>query len=370
MAQIRPIGPDEREIPGQQSPKEKAPGRKFVAIGIVGVIALAILVIGAQRYLFGRTHVTTDNAQVDGRLTPVLARTAGFVAEVAVDDNQEVTAGDTLLVLDDRDLRSRLAQAEAELAAVLTTVASDGRVGRAVAEAAAARATAAAAAAQVEQARAAVQKASADLERISSLAARNIISQQQLDAARAASDAANAQLIAAERNAVAAQSQSTAAEADVGSADARVAAARAARDQVALQLSYTRITVPVSGVISKRSVEVGQYVQAGQPLMTVVPVSDVWVTANLKETELYGVQPGEEVEVRVDAYPGVAFHGTVESISPATGAKFSLLPPDNATGNFTKVIQRVPVRIRIDGEPHTDQPLRPGMSAEVTITTG
>lgn len=369
MAQIRSIHPDRPDTPDPRF-RVARPARRSTAIVIGGLIVVAILVVGGKRFLFGRTHVTTDNAQVDGRLTPVLARTSGFVAEVAVDDNQEVKAGETLVVLDDRDLRARLAQAEAELAALLTTVASDGRVGRAAAEAAAARATAAAAAAQVSQARAAVEKATADLERISSLASRNIVSQQQLDAARAASEAANAQLLAAERNALAAQSQAAAAEADVGSADARVAAARAARDQVELQLSYTRITVPVSGVVSKRSVEVGQYVQVGQPLMTIVPISDVWVTANLKETELAGVRPGEEVDVVVDAYPGVHFHGTVESISPATGAKFSLLPPDNATGNFTKVIQRVSVRIRIDDTAHAEYPLKPGMSAEVTITTG
>src|SRR6266702_159298 len=143
---------------------------------------------------------------------------------------------------------------------------------------------------------------------------------------------------------------------------------RAARDQAALNLSYTRIAAPASGVVSKKTVELGQLVQAGQPLMSVVPLEDVWLTANLKETQVQDVKPGEPVDFTVDAYPGIHFRGHVESLSPATGARFSLLPPDNATGNFTKVVQRVPVRIRPD-KPDPAHPLRPGMSVVVTIQT-
>jgi membrane fusion protein (multidrug efflux system) len=148
-----------------------------------------------------------------------------------------------------------------------------------------------------------------------------------------------------------------------------VASARAVRDQAALQLSYTRIITPLGGVVSKKSVELGQLVQPGQPLMSIVPLDDVWITANLKETETADVSPGDAVEVTVDAYPGKQLQGHVESLSPATGARFSLLPPDNATGNFTKVVQRVPVRIRLDQPNDAAQPLRPGMSVNVTITT-
>jgi membrane fusion protein (multidrug efflux system) len=334
-------------------------------IGVGVVVALAVLGYGGNRFLYARSHVTTDNAQIEGFLTPVLARTGGFVTEVRVRDNQHVQAGDTLVVLDDRDLTARLAQAEAELSALLTAV---GEGGRAEAQVASARAAASAADANVQQARASAQKANADLERITALAARDIVSQQQLDAARAAAEATGAQLLAAERNALAARAQALVAQADVGSADARVEAARAARDQIALQLSYTRVVVPASGVVSKRSADVGQYVQPGQPLMTVVPVSDLWVVANLKETEIVKVRAGEKVEFTVDAYPGAVFEGVVESVSPATGARFSLLPPDNATGNFTKVIQRIPVRIRVESQADPDRPLRPGMSAEVTIS--
>jgi len=152
-------------------------------------------------------------------------------------------------------------------------------------------------------------------------------------------------------------------------ADAPVAAARASRDQAALQLSYTRVIAPSNGVVSKKAVELGQLVQPGQPLMTVVPLEDVWVTANLKETETADVTPGDSADITVDAYKGVHFRGHVESLSPATGAKFSLLPPDNATGNFTKVVQRIPVRIHLDSPVDPTHTLRPGMSVVATIKT-
>lgn len=149
-----------------------------------------------------------------------------------------------------------------------------------------------------------------------------------------------------------------------------MAVARAARDQVELQLRHTNIVAPSAGVVSRKSIEPGQLVQAGQPLMSIVPLDDVWVVANLKETQIRQVRPGDEAAIVVDAYPDRTFRGRVESLSPATGAKFSLLPPDNATGNFVKVVQRVPVRITLTEAPDSTALLRPGMSATVTITTG
>src|SRR5437762_10461896 len=250
-------------------------------------------------------------------------------------------AGDTLVVLDDRDYKVRLAQADADLAVALAGVSNRARVGQAEA--------------LVEQAQANALKAHADLDRVRPLALQEIVSKQQLDAVEAAARAADAALAAA--------------QAALLAADARVGAARAARDQAALNLSYTRVIAPSSGVVSKKTVELGQLVQAGQPLMTVVPLEDIWVTANLKETESADVTPGDSVEITVDAYKGKRFRGHVESISPATGAKFSLLPPDNATGNYTKVVQRLPVRVRIDSPVDSTARLRPGMSVEVTIKT-
>jgi len=308
---------------------------------VMGVILLGLIFFGARKWWFGRSHVSTDNAQVDGHIIPVLPKVGGYVAEVRIDENRPVKAGDTLVVLDDRDFRARLAQTDADLAALLATVSSRTRVGQADAA--------------VAQAQANALKAIADLARIEPLAIQNVVSQQQLDAARAAATAAQAQLASA--------------QAALVGADARVAAARASRDQAALQLSYTRITAPSNGVVSKKAVEIGQLVQAGQPLMTVVPLEDVWVTANLKETETADVTPGDSADITVDAYAGVHFRGHVESLSPATGAKFSLLPPDNATGNFTKVVQRIPVRIHLDGAPDPAHQLRPGMSVVATIKT-
>jgi len=308
---------------------------------IMGVILLGLVIFGVRKWWFGRSHVSTDNAQVDGHIVPVLPKVGGYVVEVRVDENRPAKAGDTLVVLDDRDFRARLAQTEADLAALLATVSSRTRVGQAEAA--------------VAQAQANASKARADLARIEPLAAQNIVSQQQLDAARAAAAAAEAQLAAAQAMLV--------------GADARVAASRAARDQAALQLSYTRIITPSAGIVSKKAVELGQLVQPGQPLMTVVPLEDVWVTANLKETETADVTPGDSADITVDAYKGMHVRGHVESLSPATGAKFSLLPPDNATGNFTKVVQRIPVRIHLDSPMDPVHPLRPGMSVVATIKT-
>jgi|SRR5690242_6060118 len=323
------------------SPVEPQPGsRRGLAFTIMGVALLALLGLGARRYIYGLSHVSSDNAQVDGHIVPILPKVGGFVTEVRVDENQRVKEGDTLVVLDDRDYKVRLAQAEADLAVALAGVSNRARVGQAEA--------------QVEQAQASALKAHADLDRLRPLAQQDIVSKQQLDAAQASASGADAALAASQAALVA--------------ADARVGAARAARDQAALNLSYTRVTAPAAGVVSKKTVEVGQLVQAGQPLMSVVPLEDVWLTANLKETEIENVRSGEPAEFTVDAYPGITFRGRVESISPATGARFSLLPPDNATGNFTKVVQRVPVRVRPD-KVDPAHPLRPGMSVVVTIQT-
>jgi len=325
---------------GGAAPAASPGGRRRTVFLIMGVVLLGLVGFGARRWWFNLSHVSTDNAQVDGHIIPILPKVGGFVTLVRTDDNRRVQAGDTLVVLDDRDYRVRLAQAEADLAVALAGVSNKARVGQAEA--------------QVAQAEANAKKARADLDRLLPLAQQDIVSKQQLDAAQAAAAAADAALAAA--------------QAALAGADARVAAARAARDQAALNLSYTRISAPSSGVVSKKSVEVGQLVQPGQPLMSVVPLEDVWLTANLKETEIADVRPGEPVDFTVDAYPGAHFRGHVESVSPATGARFSLLPPDNATGNFTKVVQRVPVRIRPE-RVDPAHPLRPGMSVDVTIQT-
>jgi membrane fusion protein (multidrug efflux system) len=319
----------------------KPGGSKRTVFIIMGVVLLGLVAVGVRRWIYSLSHVSTDNAQVDGHIVPILPKVGGYVLEVRTDENRSVKAGDTLVVLDDRDYKARLGQAEADLAVALAGVSNRARVGQAEA--------------QVEQAQANAEKAHADLERIKPLAEKDIVPKQALDAAEAMARSADAALAAA--------------QAALLGADARVAAARAARDQAALNLSYTRITAPAEGVVSKKSVELGQLVQPGQPLMSLVPLSDVWITANLKETQTADVTPGDPVDFTVDAYGGRHFTGHVESLAPATGARFSLLPPDNATGNFTKVVQRIPVRIRLDGKNDPVRPLRPGMSVAVTITT-
>jgi membrane fusion protein, multidrug efflux system len=337
------------------APAGANPGRRRIVLGVLAVVALAAAGLLARQWIWARTHIGDDNAQVEGHVIPVLSRVAGYVAAVGVEDNHQVAAGQVLARIDERDLRARLAQTEADLASAIAVGGAKGETGQASAQLAAARAA-------VEQARANSGKAASDLERYRSLAERGIISRQQLDGAEAAATASQAQLQAA-------LEQVLAASAGLRGAESRVAAARAARDQAALMLSYAVITAPEAGVVTRKSVEVGQYVQAGQPLLSVVPLHDVWVVANLKETTVRNVLPGDPVGITVDSYPGKKYRGHVESLSPATGAKFSLLPPDNATGNFTKVVQRIPVRVALDEPNDAVRPLRPGMSVHVTVTT-
>ncbi len=334
------------EVPANRGSAEFRPAKngskRNRIFAILGIVLLALVAGGVRKWIWSRTHVSTDNAQVDGHILPVLPKVGGYVQSISVEENQAVKAGDTILVLDDKDYAAKLQQADADLAVALANVSSRERVGQADAA--------------VRQAQANADKAHADLVRLQPLAEQGVVSRQQLDAATTTARAADAALAAA--------------QAALIGADARVGAARAARDWAALQLSYTRILAPTAGVVSKKSIEVGQLVQPGQPLMSVVPLNDVWVTANLKETETTHVVPGDTVTFSVDAYPGCHFGGRVESLSPATGARFSLLPPDNATGNYTKVVQRIPVRIRpvasIDCQ---GRALRPGMSVVATITT-
>jgi membrane fusion protein, multidrug efflux system len=336
---------------------------------ILGILVLALAAWGLRTWLFARSHVTTDNAQVEGHVTPVAPKVGGFVARVFVDDNQPVEAGDTLVLLDGRDWQVRLQQAEADLAVARAMAGSRSRAGQAQAQLAANRATAGSAEANIASAEAALRKAAADVARVRGLAGQRIVSAQQLDAAEAVYSVAQANLDAARRQAGAADEQVTAATAALRGADARLAAAEAAVENARLQLSYTAIVAPARGIVATRKVEPGELVQPGQTLLAVVPLHDVWVTANLKETQMEDVSSGDAATFTVDAYPGKTFRGVVESMSPATGARFALLPPDNATGNFTKVVQRVPVRIALDGEPDPAFPLRPGLSAEVTIRT-
>jgi membrane fusion protein (multidrug efflux system) len=280
-----------------------------------------------------------------------------------------VRAGQQLVQIDESEYRQRLAQAEADLQGALAAAGVDGTTGQAEAQVMSATGQHSALEAQIVAARANAQRTLADLGRAEDLAKQQIISRAQLDAARSAAETAQANLTAVERQASAAGASVTNAKAGVRLAEARVHAAQAARDAAALQLQYARVTTPESGIVSRKQVEVGQLVQPGQPLMWIVADTGAWVTANFKETQLASMHAGQAAEIDVDAYKGCKADGKVLSISSATGAKFALLPPDNATGNFTKVVQRIPVRIQIVHGCGADRPMRPGMSVTAHVKT-
>ena len=364
----QPNGTDARiTLPAEPTPAPSNRGR--IVLAIVLLVALFGLGWGVKQWLYGRTHESTDNAQVDGHLVPVLAKVSGYVTAVNVAENQRVAAESVLVRIDEREYAVRLAQADADLAAAQAAAGGRGVAGQAEAQVQNATGQRAALDANIIAARANVTKADADLARMRELVAKQIVSRQQLDAAQAASDAAHAQLASAERTAGAAGAGVTNAQAGVRLAQARLAAAQASRDNATLQLAFTRVGAPVAGIVSRKQVEIGQLVQAGQPLLTIVSDTGVWVTANFKETQLADIKVGQPVELDVDAYPGLKVQGKVESTSAATGAKFALLPPDNATGNFTKVVQRVPVRIAIVGGMDKEHQLRPGMSVVAHVDT-
>jgi membrane fusion protein (multidrug efflux system) len=342
--------------------------KKFI-VPIVIVLGLALAFWAFQKWNYGRSHQSTDNAQVDGHIVPVLAKVGGYVKTVNVNENDHVNAGQLLVQLDDEDYRVRLQQAQADLAAAEATSGGGGFSGQAQSQVQSATGQRATLDAQIGAAKANADKADADLARAKELAAKLIISQQQLDAAQATAAVAHANLLAAQRQASAAGGTVNTAEAGVRVASARTMAARAAAENAQLQLDYTRITAPASGEVSRKQVEVGQLVAPGQPLMSIVADTGVWVTANFKETQLATIRPGQPVEFEIDAYGGCVGEGKVASVSGATGAKFALLPPDNATGNFTKVVQRVPVRIAVTKPCSGNHPLRPGLSANVHVDT-
>jgi membrane fusion protein (multidrug efflux system) len=337
---LKPVEPEKKETPrvvGSDGEQVKAPARKgfgrIIGIGLLVLAVLGGIAFGVKEIVFYKHHAETDDAQVEGHIDPVLPKVAGYVTEILVDDNQRVQGGQLLLKIDSRDLQSRAATARGALEN--------------------ARAKSAVARANVVTARTQSNQNASDLARFAALRQKEEISQQQYDAAKSAAEASSASHTASERAVVA--------------ADAEIEQKRADLAYAELQLSYAQITAPASGVISKKNVEVGQYVQAGQPLLAIVEDARPWVVANFKETQLKKMRVGQRVEIEVDAYPKVIFHGQVESIAAATGAKFALLPPDNATGNFTKVVQRVPVKIVLTDPPDPARPMRAGMSVNAVV---
>lgn len=342
--------------------------RKFV-LPIVLLLAAYGAFWAFKTWNYGRSHESTDNAAVDGHLVPVLAKANGYVLKVNVADNDHVKADSLVVQIDPAEYKVKLAQADADLAAARATAGGAGSNGQAQAAVEQATGQRSSLDAQIGAAKANETKAKADLARMQELADKQVVSKMQLDAARAAAEAATANVVALQRQTSAATGTITGAEAGVRLATARLQAAQAARENAQLQLSYTNVTAPASGIVSRKQVEPGQLIQSGQPLFTIVSDSGVYITANMKETQLADIRVGQPAEVDVDAYGGKTVKACVESVSAATGSKFALLPPDNATGNFTKVVQRVPVRLRVLEALGPEMPLRPGMSAVVHVDT-
>jgi membrane fusion protein (multidrug efflux system) len=358
--------PRETEVmDGETAARGRAPKKKNA---IRNVILLAILAVGLfygiRTWRFHSTHATTDDAQVEGHILPVSPKVGGFVSRIYVSDEQAVKPGDTLFTLDASELTIRLRQAEAELMAA--EAAAKGGVAGAGARVAEAQRTAAQA--NLAAAKAALDKAQADLDRTRRLFQQQIASKAQLDAAEAAFQSAQATYQSSSETARGSSFSIQGANAQVRAADARLAAAQSAVDAARLQLAYAVVVAPTAGHIAKKNLEPGQLLSPGQTVMAIVEDTQPWVVANLKETQLEELRIGQPVDIDVDAYPHRTFHGKVASVQYATGARFSLLPPDNATGNFTKVVQRVPVRIDLT-DADAGQLLRPGLSVTVAIDT-
>ncbi len=406
--------------------KQSPTSRRKVAVRVAaGVVLLLLIGVGGYAYwLHAATRESTDNAQVEGHIHTVSARVGGSVTKVLVKNNQFVEAGEVLFEIDPRDYQLALNQAKADLAeaqakfaedsagvpvAATTTASSMSAAKAAIGEVQAAIAAAQSqveaaeshkmsAEPQVRAARANSDRAAADFQRMKALLAKDEISRQQFDAAEAASVATRAQLEAAEAQVVEAgrgiavarslveherarlprtQADVHAAEAGpqevvasrgrAASSGAKVAQKKAAIEAAELNLERTVVRAPVAGIVGQKSVESGQVIQAGQPVLALVAVENVWVVANFKENQLAEVKPGQKVELEVDAFNGRRFQGKVDSIGGATGARFSLLPPENATGNYVKVVQRMPVKIVFDPGQDDGHRLRPGMSVISTI---
>ena len=341
----------------------KTPPNKRV-LTVVALIALAAAVAGGRMWYRSHNFVETENAYVAGHVHPVSSRIAGVVTRVLVEDNQHVKAGDPIAELDPADQHVRVEQIEAQIASAKQQVL------QADAQVAQVRAQAEAAAAQVGQSQALLVRARQDAERFGQLynTQMKAVSKAEVDAANAAKAAATADVAARRDTANAAKAQIAAASSARDVLNAQIKVLQAQLKDAKQQLGYSRILAPVDGRIGRRSVEVGARVQPGQQLVAVVE-DKVWVTANFKETQLAGLKPGQEVELAVDALPDEHLVGRVDSFSPASGNQFALLPADNATGNFTKIVQRVPVKITL--EPKDQQRLAgrlvPGMSVVAEI---
>jgi membrane fusion protein, multidrug efflux system len=376
---------------------------KIVRPILLSAVLLTAGYFGYSKVSYMLNNEDTENSQLESNMIPVLPKIGGWVTEVLVKDNQMVKLGDTLVKIDDRDLKIRVQQAEVALKNAEANVAliasnsttasaqvhtSDASLQAQTAGIETANAQIATANANVEAAKIRVWKATQDFNRFKALFEQKSLTAQQFDAAKAEKDAAEAAVEVAQRQVSAAQAgltvvqkqtgigeaQKSAAQTQVSSVSKQVELAKTVIEQrkaelelTKLQWSYAVVTAPMDGQISRKSVQVGQLLNAGAPILNIVDNKNVWVIANFKETQIGKMQAGDKVKIKVDAYKNIEFQGIIESFAGATGAKFSLLPPDNSTGNFVKVIQRVPTKILIADNHNPKTPLRAGMSVNVIV---
>ena len=347
--------PSAAATPPQSPARQRPRRRRLFAVLLGGVVLAAVIVGGVLWWLDARQYESTDDAFIDAHVIRIAPQVAGRVARVPVDDNQAVTPGEILVEIDPADLQAKLDQALANQANAA------GNLAQAKAQQAVTQANAEEARAEVGVAEANATNAATQLKRDQVLGGKGVVSQQQLDTAVANARSTSANLIAAQKKQASAEAQLAVSASQIEAAQATLKSAAAQAEQARLDLSYTKIVAPEAGHLANKNVAPGDYVQAGQNLMALVPLK-IWITANFKETQLDLMRVGQPVEIRVDAYPDKVFHGHVASFQHGSVAAFSLLPPENATGNYVKVVQRVPVKIVFDDPPDPDRPLGPGMS--------
>ena len=335
---------------------------KTIITRVVLVLLLCVAAFfGFKKINYEMHHETTDNAQVEARLVPILPRVAGYIKTLNVEDYSTVQKDSLLAEIDDSELQLQLIEMEADLAQAQTDIEN------ARASVINAQSSVESAKANLEVVQARRDKAQKDYQRDQNLLNDAAITQKQADDSKANYDVNNKQYDATKNDINVAQTRVGVLQAQLKKAEAQIAVKKARIDQQKLKLSYTKIYATSSGKIGKRNIDEGQFVQAGAPLFTIVNDGDFWVVANFKETQIEHIKMGDEVRVKLDAYPDVDIKGKVVSFSDATGAKFSLLPPDNATGNFVKVTQRIPVKIELENAAQYKDKLRAGMSVEASI---
>lgn len=344
--------------------QEAEPKKKNKVLPIIlGVVLLGGIIFGVKEYIYFSKHVDTDDAQIDGDISPVVARVGGYVDSIMFEENTHVNKNQLLVKIDDHDYKIKVEQAQAaQVGASAGINVGESQISTTAANSSSAKA-------DVESAKARLDKTRKDYDRYANLVQDGSVTRQQFDQAKADLEVAQANYNASRDKYKAAVEQIATSRSQLKVTNTGVSQKQVDIDYANLQLSYTNVKSPASGIVAKKNVQVGQLVQAGQTLFSVVNDNSIYVTANFKETQLDKIKNGQKVNLDVNAYPGLKVEGTVYNFSPATGAKFSLLPPDNATGNFVKVVQRIPVKIKITGSKEDIAKLRPGMSVDVSVIT-